>query len=202
MDSEQRDLEARRGQGHCRRRGRIPAHDRRRRGPCRAHRHLPRARAGDALVRVEALAAEDVLGAELLRLLPRGAGWPGRRALDRAEAVRRQEAGRRHARPRAAVRQGSDEHGRPAAGLRPAQSAQAPPARCAAQPQGRHPGDVGQGHRQEPRRHGPRADRAAADRPAEGRCARPTEHRADRSVHRGRRRARGVCPRHQRARIV
>ena len=39
--------------------------------------------------------------------------------------------------PRAAVRQGAAEHGGDAAGLRPAQPAQAPPARRAAQPQGR-----------------------------------------------------------------
>ncbi len=38
----------------------------------------------------------------------------------------------------------------------------------------------GQRHRQEPGRHGPRADRAAAHRPAEGGRAGPAEHRAHR----------------------
>ena len=74
--------------------------------------------------------------------------------------------------------------------------AQASPARRAAQPQGRRAHDVGQGHRQEPRRHGPRADRAAAHRPAEGRRAGPAEHRADRPVRRGRRGPRYLRPRH------
>ena len=50
------------------------------------------------------------------------------------------------------------------------------------------PHHVGQGDRQEPRRHGPRPDRAAADRSAEGRGAGAAEHGADRPVRRGRRR--------------
>ena len=94
---------------------------------------------------------------------------PGGRAGGRSvepQAVQRQEARRRRGRPRAAVRQGAAECGGDAAGLRPAQPAQAPPARRAAQPEGRRPHDVGQGHRQEPRRHGPGADRPAAHRPA------------------------------------
>ena len=59
---------------HGRGRPHLPAHDHRRRRPAREDRHLPRARPGDAVVRAEALAAEAVLGARLLRLLPRGAG--------------------------------------------------------------------------------------------------------------------------------
>ena len=153
---------------------------------------------GDAVVRAEELAAEAVLGARLLRLLPGGRRRQADRTVRRAEAVRRQEARRRREGPRAAVRQGADEHGRDAAGLRPAQPAQAPSARRAAQPQGRHPRDVGQGHRQEPGRHGPRPDRADADRPAEGRRPGRAQHRADRPVRRGRRRARRVRSRHHR----
>ncbi len=41
---------------------------------------------------LEAHAAEDVLGAALLRLLPRGAGRPCGRPFDRAEAVQRPQA--------------------------------------------------------------------------------------------------------------
>ncbi len=199
MDSEQRDPQARRGDGHAGGRAHVPARDHRRRRSRREDRHLSRARSRDVVVRAEELAAEAVLGARLLRLLPgeprRKADWPVRRA----EAVQRQEARRRQGRARAAVRQGSDEHGRDAAGLRPAQPTQAPPARRAAQPQGRHPGDVGQGHRQEPGRHGPRPDRAAAHRPAEGGRPRPAQHGADRPVRRGRRRSRRLRPRHERA---
>ena len=51
--------------------------------------------------------------------------------------------------------------------------AQAASARGAAQPEGRRAHDVGQGDGQEPGRHGPRPDRAAAHRPAEGRRAGP-----------------------------
>ena len=151
---------------------------------------------------LEELPAEDVLGAGLLRLLPGGAGRPRRWTFGRAEAVQRQQARRRPARPRAAVRQGAAEYGRDAAGLRAAQPAQAPPTRRAAQPQGRRArDDVGQGHRQEPGRHGSRADRPAAHRSAAGRGSRPAEHRADRSVRRGRRGPRHLRPRHQRTGI-
>ena len=74
--------------------------------------------------------------------------------------------------PGAAVRQGAAQHRCDAAGLRAAQPAQASSARCAAQPEGRRAHGVGQGDRQEPRRHGARADRAAADRAAERRVCR------------------------------
>ena len=98
-------------------------------------------------------------------------GRPGG-TLDRAQAVQRQQARRRPAGPGAALRQGAAQRRCDAAGLRAAQPAQAPSARCAAQPEGRRAHRVGQGHRQEPRRHGPRADRPAAHRAAEGGRAR------------------------------
>ena len=70
------------------------------------------------------------------------------------------------------------------------------PRGAAAQPQGRRPHGVGQRHRQEPRRHGPGADRAAAHRAAEGRRSGAAQHRADRPVRRGRCRPRHLCARH------
>nr|WP_237089698.1 FAD-binding protein [Mycobacteroides abscessus] len=76
------------------------------------------------------------MGAQLLRLLPRSPGRTCRRSLGGAKALRREEARRRAAQLGAAVRQGSLERRGAPAGLRPAQSAQAPPARSAAQPAG------------------------------------------------------------------
>ena len=68
----------------------VSARNHRRRRRSAADRHLPRARPRDAVVRAEALAAEDVLGAAIRRLLPRSPGWSGRRPFHRAEAVQRQ----------------------------------------------------------------------------------------------------------------
>ncbi len=87
-------------------------------------------RPGDAVVRAEELAAEDVLGAGVLRLLPGEPGREGHRPFRRAETVQCPQARRRRVRPGTAVRQGPTEHGGDAAGLRAAEPAQAPPARC------------------------------------------------------------------------
>ena len=122
----------------------VPAHDHRRRRRTRAHRHLPRPRPRDAVVRVEELAAEAVLGARLLRLLPgepRAASPTGRSVEPKPFNAKKLGADR--ARPRTAVRQGAAEHGGHAAGLRAAQPAQAAPAWPAAQPQGGRPLGVG-----------------------------------------------------------
>ena len=109
----------------------------------RADRHLPRARPRDAVVRAEALAAEDVLGAAIRRLLPRSPGWSGRRPFHRAEAVQRQKARCRSARAGTAIRQGPAQRRCDATGLRATEPAQASSARRAAQPQGRRTHDVG-----------------------------------------------------------
>ena len=90
-----------------------------------------------------------------------------RAAVVRAQAVRRQEA-RRRREASTAVRQGAAQRRGHAAGLRAAQPAQAPSARSAAQHEGRRAHDLGQRDRQEPGRHGPGPDRAAASG-----CSRP-----------------------------
>ena len=68
--------------------------------------------------------------------------------------------------PRTPVRQGATQRGGDAAGLCPAEPAQAPPPRRVAQSQGGRPHDVGPGHGQEPRRDGPCPHRPAAHRVA------------------------------------
>ena len=169
--------------------------------PRREDRHLPRPRPGDAVVRAEELAAEAVLGARLLRLLP---GEPGRQG----RAAARSSRSRSTPRSSAPTMRGLE----PPYGKVPMNMVVMQQDYVRLNQLKRHPrgvlrslkvgvrARVGQGHRQEPGRHGPRADRAAAHRPAEGRRAGPAEHRADRSVRRGRRRPRRLRPRHQRDR--
>ena len=121
----------------------VSARDHRRRRRNRTHRHLPRSRPRDVVLRVEEHTAEDVLGPRLLRLLPGGPRRPARRTLHRAETVQRPQARRRPGGPGAAVRQGSAQCRCDAAGLRAVEHAQAASARCAAQPQGRAPAPCG-----------------------------------------------------------
>ena len=178
VDPEQRGPQARRCHRHTGSRAHISARHHRRHRRARAHRRVPRPGARDVVVRAEAHAAEDVLGPGLFGLLPRGSRWPARRALDRAEAVRRAQAGPRRARPRTAVRQGAAQCRGDATGLRAAEHAQASSPGGAAQPEGGRPDHVGEGDRQEPGRHGARVDRSAADRAARRRCAGVAQHRA------------------------
>jgi 3-oxosteroid 1-dehydrogenase len=108
------------------------------------------------------LAAEDVLGARLLGLLPGHPRRPACRTIHRAKTVKRPQARCRHARPRDPVRQATLNV--VVMQLRAVEPAQAPSARRAVQHQARRTDDVGQGNRQEPCRHGKRIDRSLADR--------------------------------------
>ena len=190
-------LQARRRQGHGASGPHVSARNHRRRRRSAADRHLPRAWPRDAVVRAEALAAEDVLGAAIRRLLPRSPGWSGRRTFHRAKAVQRQKARSRPARAGTAVRQGPAQRRCDATGLRAAEPAQASSTRRAAQPQSGRTHDVGEGDRTTPCRHGTRSDRAAPDRSPKGRCTGTTQHRADRPLRRGRGSPRRLCSGHR-----
>ena len=176
----------------------VPARDHRRRRRTRAHRHLSRPRPRDAVLRAEELAAEDVLGARLLRLLPGAAGRPpGGRSVE--------------PKPFNAKKLGAELNGlEPPYGKAPLNVVVMQQDYVRLNQLKRHPRgvlrslkvgvahDVGQGDRQEAGRHGPRADRAAAHGPAGGRRPGSAEHRADRPVRRGRRGRGHLRPRHER----